>query len=154
VNLLATMGTDLSLQDYEGGAGNAFDYATICDHPTKKAAVLRVFKKHGVTGSEIPKGFQSPLYFKSVYYAALVKQARWKRRGVTFMCMNFIHKKFEQKGEKALKKLKNKDGLFFFKCFTQIEKEVGAANRVGKLILCFAAGVASDEVLRGVPVSF
>jgi hypothetical protein len=67
VHTLATMGTDLSIMDEN--SGNVFHYAErSVEPPDKKAAVLKALSEHGMKSANIPPGFQSPLYFRSIYY--------------------------------------------------------------------------------------
>jgi hypothetical protein len=91
---LATMGTDLSKNTNVGS--NVFDIAmsprsTDCS-PDKISAIFKALSEHGVTSRNIPPGFQSPHYFRSIYYQNNVRTQRWINRSLLILSTNKLFK--------------------------------------------------------------
>jgi hypothetical protein len=84
VNTLATMGSDLSHKETNGY--NVFAVVSPHDKASKK-----VLAEHGVTSAKIPRGFQSPLYFSSIYYEKNLRTQRWLNRCHLILCANYLY---------------------------------------------------------------
>jgi ankyrin repeat protein len=89
VRTLATMGTDLSLK--HNGGDNVLEWAGRPETPTKIAEMIKVLAEHGVTSLNIPRGFQSPHYFRSIYYQDNVRTQRWTNRSPLILSVNYLY---------------------------------------------------------------
>jgi hypothetical protein len=90
VRPLATMGTDLAIVDNDGD--NVFRLVELSSQSSEsKAVVFRALAEHGVTSSNIPPGFQSSLYFRSIYYQENVRTQRWLNRSPLILSANRLY---------------------------------------------------------------
>jgi hypothetical protein len=90
VRTLATMGTDLSLK--HNRVSNVFRLAELSDKPPdKKAAIFKALAEHGVVSTTIPPRFQSPHFFRSIYYQDDVRTQRWTNRSPLILSVNYLY---------------------------------------------------------------
>jgi hypothetical protein len=148
VHLLATMETDLSLEGEDGD--NVFDEV---EYSKEKAAVYSVLAEHGVTSSNIPAGFQSPLYFTSKYYDANLREQHWIERRVFMMCLDrvFDWSKIHQIESERLMTLPTdlpSDGMLVAHCCMNVDAS-SVSNGIARLIMQFAFGF--NRRLIGMP---
>jgi hypothetical protein len=164
VRILATMGTDLSIKNLDGS--NVFDNAGESKKPpAQKAAVFKMLSEHGVTSSNIPPRFQSPLYFKSIYYASNVRTQRWMNRKELMMCVNSVYKwslsnQIEDEKYRTLPDNLAGVGRFIAHCWFDVagdDNKFGSSkpdNGIARLIMSFAFGFddsKSSFALIGMP---
>jgi hypothetical protein len=153
VHLLGTMGADLSLKNaYEK---NVFDQIGLNPElPDEKIAALEeVLAEHGITSTNIPRGFQSPLYFESKYYAANLREQCWIERRVFMMCLDRVFKwsvanQIESERLMTLPADLSSDGLLIAKCCMHVDAS-SVSNGIARLIMEFAFGF--NKRLIGMP---
>jgi ankyrin repeat protein len=148
VDTLATMGTDLSLKSKNGD--NVFHYAEESGLPPEKiAAVFKALSEHGVKSANIPIGFQSPLYFRSIYYEKNVRTQRWMNRSILMMCVSRVYawslsNQIEDVKYRTLPDDLPQLGCFICKCWFDVagggNKDDKPDNGVGRLIMQFYGG--------------
>jgi hypothetical protein len=164
IRTLATMGTDLSLKS--AGGRNVFVLAEQSEQPPdKKAAVLKVLSELGVTSFNIPSRFQSPLYFRSIYYASNVRTQRWMNRMMLMLCVNSVYKwslsnQIEAEVYRTLPDDLSGVGHFIARCWFDVAGSDNAIdedkpdNGIARLIMSFAFGFndsKSSFALIGMP---
>jgi hypothetical protein len=158
VRTLATMGTDLSLKHERGpGGGNVFDNAQQSNFsPEEKTAVFKMLAKHGVTSRNIPRGFQSPLYFRSIYYQDNVRTQRWINRSPLILSANrlynwSIENQIEAQVHRTLPADLSSAGYLVSHCFFDIgggRPDNGIARLITRSILRRLQRGQSDESYR------
>jgi hypothetical protein len=153
IHLLATMGTDLSIENDEGY--NLWKYRE--DYRgLNTAKVLALLAKHGVKNRKIPDRFQSELYFKSTYYDAHLREQRWIARRALMMCLNSVcnwsrANQIESERLMTLPADLSSIGLFVARCWLHVDAS-GVDNGIARLIMEFAFGFNSDSKrLIGIP---
>jgi ankyrin repeat protein len=157
VHLLATMGADLSPRNELGET--VLDQVQYCDESDEaspvKTALYSALAEHGVTSHDIPANFQSPLYFKSKYYATNVREQRWLERRVFMMCLNrtFTWSLANQIESERLMTLPptgflSSEGLFIARCCMHVDAS-SVSNGIARLIMQFAFGF--NRRLIGMP---
>jgi hypothetical protein len=144
VHTLATMGSDLSLKSSQDG-DNLFDLVQLCEDSNEmKAETLAALVEHGVTSTNVPPGFQSPLYFRSIYYERNVKLQRWINRKEFLMCANHLYNwsvenQIESEYYRTLPEGLSVLGRFIVHCFFDAAGgDIG--NGIGRLIMHFYGG--------------
>jgi hypothetical protein len=160
IRALAIMGADLSLNSGLK-SGNVFNLAKVSN---MKASILSALAEHGVTSSNILPGFQSPLYFRSIYYASHVRTQRWLNRSVLMLCVDKVYKwsllnQIEDEKYRTLPDDLSTLGRFIAHCWFDVAggdnkiDEDKPDNGIARLILSFAAGinVERDGPLIGMP---
>jgi hypothetical protein len=163
VRTLATMGTDLSLKHERGpGGGNVFDNAQQSNFsPEEKTAVFKVLAEHGVTSRNIPRGFQSPLYFRSIYYQDNVRTQRWINRSPLILSANrlynwSIENQIEAQVHRTLPADLSSAGYLVSHCFFDIgggRPDNGIARLITQFYGGFNEGKAKNPIaLIGMPV--
>jgi hypothetical protein len=162
VRILATMGADLSFAI--SNSRNVFD-ATEQSPPEKKAAILKALSEHGVTSSNIPPRFQSPLYFRSTYYASNVRTQRWMNRKEVMLCVDSVYKwslsnQIEDEKYRTLPADLSGVGRFIAHCWFDVagdDNKLDSSkpdNGIARLIMSFAFGFddsKSSFALIGMP---
>jgi hypothetical protein len=151
VNLLATMGADLGL--VYGQSFNIFEAVEDVSVPAAKVALYEVLAEHGVTSSDIPSRFQSPLYFKSEYYQANLREQRWIVRRAFMMCLNRVFNwslanQIESERLMTLPTDLSSIGLLVARCCMHVVAS-SVSNGIARLIMQFAKGF--NRRLVGMP---
>jgi hypothetical protein len=164
VNTLATMGTDLSLTNIIGA--NVFHHAEqSAQPPDEKVAVFKALSEHGVKSGNIPQHYQSPLYFRSIYYKRNLRTQRWMNRSMLMMCLSRVYgwSLSNQREDERYRTLPDdlpKLGRFICKCWFDV---AGGDNKVdddqpdngiARLIMSFAFGFNDSKspfALIGMP---
>jgi hypothetical protein len=150
LQVLATFGTDLSITT--NGGSNLFVGAENSNQPPeKKAAIFKALAEHGVTSCDIPARFQSPLYFKSVYYENNVRTQRWMNRKILMLCLSRVY------GWSLLNQIEDEEyrtlpddlagiGRFVAHCWFDVAGGVNKVdddkpdNGIARLVMSFAFG--------------
>jgi hypothetical protein len=162
VRTLATMGADLSFAI--SNSRNVFD-ATEQSPPEKKAIILKALSEHGVTSSSIPPRFQSPLYYRSIYYASNVRTQRWMNRKELILCVDKVYKwslsnQIEDEKYRTLPDDLAGVGRFIAQCWFDVaggDNKLDSSkpdNGIARLIMSFAFGFddsKSSFALIGMP---
>jgi hypothetical protein len=138
-----------------------FDLVALSDEADAiKAEVLAALAEHGLTSPNIPPGFQSPLYFKSIYYQRNVKEQRWINLKEFLMCANYLYNwsvenQIESEYYRSLPSDLTGAGYFVAHCCFHVDGGY-FANRICRLITQFYGGfnegkVKHPIVLTGMP---
>jgi hypothetical protein len=151
------MGTDLSLTN---GASLFHVIELSNESPDEKAAVVKALSEHGVTSRKIPPGFQSPLYFRSIYYANNVRTQRWTNRSPLILSTNrllnwSVENQIEAQVYRTLPANLSSVGHFVTHCFFDVGGGI-LGNGIARLITQFYGGfdegnVENPIVLFGMP---
>jgi hypothetical protein len=158
VHTLATMGTDLSIVASQGLTVFNVNKISPGSTPAQKAAIVKVLAKHGVTSASIPRHYQSPLYFSSIYYASNVRTQRWMNRKELLLCLHHVfnwsvENQIEAQVHRTLPSALSGVGRFVAHCFFDVAGgELG--NGIARLITEFYGGFdesKSPHALIGVP---
>jgi ankyrin repeat protein len=155
VRLLATMGTDLSLRNRHGE--NVFDYVKSSRlRGEETTGLFEALAEHGITSSDIPANFQSPLYFESKYYDANLREQRWIARRALMMCLdrvfnwslaNQIVSEFYMTLPPGL----SSAGMLVARCCMHVDAS-SVSNGIARLIMEFAFGFNKQrDRLVGMP---
>jgi ankyrin repeat protein len=157
VRAFATMGSDFSIKSFF--ATNVFDAAELSiEPPEKKAAVLKALAEHSITSRNIPPRFQSPLYFRSIYYKRNVITQRWINRSSLILCANYLYNwSVENQDESEYYRSLPSDltgvGYFVAHCLMHVDGGY-FSNRICRLITQFYGGFdesKSSFALIGMP---
>jgi hypothetical protein len=159
VRTLATMGSDLSHRCNSGA--NVFDFDTMSEIPKSReeiAAVLKALAEHSITSRNIPPRFQSPLYFRSIYYKRNVITQRWINRSSLILCANYLYNwSVENQDESEYYRSLPSDltgvGYFVAHCLMHVDGGY-FSNRICRLITQFYGGFddsKSNFALIGMP---
>jgi hypothetical protein len=165
LSILAIMGGDLSIRVTEGP--NVFDFATLSptSTPEMKAAVLKALSDHGVKSANIPPGFQSPLYFSSIYYQKNVRTQRWMNRKILMLCISRVYgwslrNQIDDERYRTLPDDLSKLGCFICQCWFDVAggdnkiDEDTPDNGIARLIMSYAFGFNDSKspfALIGMP---
>jgi ankyrin repeat protein len=135
VDILATMGADLSLKNDHG---------------------LNVSDMDGITSNNIPLRFQSELYYESKYYDGNVLEQRWIERRVFMMCLDRVFNwslanQIESERLMTLPTDVSSVGLFVAHCCINVDAS-SVSNGIARLIMQFAFGFDQERKrLVGMP---
>jgi hypothetical protein len=159
VDKLAEAGAILSSNRSEVSLHGAVDFGDAS--PAEKAAVLAVLKKHGVTSSSVPIGFQSKCYFSDGVgrlYKRNVTEQIWINRKELLLCLNYIFNwsvanQIDEQVHRTLPSDLSNVGHFAAHCFFDVGGgELG--NGIGRLIMQYYGGFDASKspfALRGRP---
>jgi ankyrin repeat protein len=168
ISLFATMGADLSLKGYDGLS--AFERwlpprEVDEDDNDDDIAMRDALVEHGITSTNIPPRFQSPLYFASSYYTSNVITQRWLNRSMLMMCLTRVYgwsliNQIEEEKYRTLPDDLSGIGWFVAHCWFDVAgsdnkiDEDKPDNGIARLIMSFAFGFddsKSSFALIGMP---
>jgi hypothetical protein len=169
VDMLAEAGVILSIHQSQYSLHEIVSTSSKAS-PEKKAATLAVLKKHGITSSNVPVGFQSKYYFEDGegrFYKRNVKYQRWLNRRMLLLALFRTYQwslanQVEDDARRTLPPSLSKVGRFVCQCWFDCAgggKDINAAadtlgNRIGRLIMQFYGGFDASKcpfALRGTP---
>jgi hypothetical protein len=164
VRTLATMGTDLSIKDNDGA--NVFDCAVQSKLPPEfQSPVFKALVEHGVKSANISPGYQSPFYFRSIYYQRNVREQRWINRKELMLCLSRVYgwslrNQIEDERHRTLPDNVSSIGRFIAHCWFDVaggDNKIDVDkpdNGIARLIMSFAFGFNDSKspfALIGMP---
>jgi hypothetical protein len=169
VDMLASAGANLSQGRLPMRLVHSVCHSTYA-YPEKKAAILATLKKHCVTSSFLPVGFQSKYYFadgEGKFYIRNLKYQRWLNRRTLLLALYRVYQwslanQVEDDARRTLPPALSDIGKFVARCFFDVagggkSNEQSAdtlGNGIGRLIMQFYGGFDASKshfALRGMP---